>query len=116
MLQIEDYLKAGSIAGEVRENTRRKNWIGSTLEDICLIGFASPNFTNFSAVHFFGSSCFNINIRMFIIMHEFDFDKRIMGTTGFEPATSGTQSPNHTKLDYVPCVDKIMIPHFKHEL
>ena len=24
MLQIEDYLKAGSIAGEVRENVRRK--------------------------------------------------------------------------------------------
>ena len=35
MLQIEDYLKAGSIAGEVRENVRRKNWIGFTLEDIC---------------------------------------------------------------------------------
>ena len=35
MLQIEDYLKAGSIAGEVRENIRRKNWIGFTLEDIC---------------------------------------------------------------------------------
>ncbi len=34
-MQIEDYLKAGSIAGEVRENTRRKNWVGSTLEDIC---------------------------------------------------------------------------------
>ena len=35
MLQIEDYLKAGSIAGEVRENVRRKDWIGFTLEDIC---------------------------------------------------------------------------------
>ena len=34
-MQIEDYLKAGSIAGEVRENVRRKDWIGSTLEDIC---------------------------------------------------------------------------------
>jgi len=34
-LQIEDYLKAGSIAGEVRENVRRKDWVGSTLEDIC---------------------------------------------------------------------------------
>ncbi|SVA05760.1 uncharacterized protein METZ01_LOCUS58614 [marine metagenome] len=39
-----------------------------------------------------------------------------MGTAGFEPATSGTQSPNHTKLDYVPCVDRIMIPNFKHEV
>jgi len=35
VLQIEDYLKAGSIAGEVRENVRRKDWIGVTLEDIC---------------------------------------------------------------------------------
>jgi len=34
-LQIEDYLKAGKIAGEVRENVRKKNWIGSTLEEIC---------------------------------------------------------------------------------
>ena len=34
-MQIENYLKAGSIAGEVRENVRRKNWIGFTLEDIC---------------------------------------------------------------------------------
>ncbi len=25
-----------------------------------------------------------------------------MGLTGFEPATSGTQSPNHTKLDHNP--------------
>ena len=34
-MQIEDYLKAGSIAGEVRENVRKKNWVGSTLEGIC---------------------------------------------------------------------------------
>jgi len=34
-LQIEDYLKAGKIAGEVRENVRKKNWIGSTLAEIC---------------------------------------------------------------------------------
>ena len=34
-MQIEDYLNAGKIAGEVRENVRKKNWIGSTLEDIC---------------------------------------------------------------------------------
>jgi len=34
-LQIEDYLKAGKIAGEVRENVRKKDWIGSTLEEIC---------------------------------------------------------------------------------
>jgi methionyl aminopeptidase len=34
-LQTEDYLKAGKIAGEVRENVRKKNWIGSTLEEIC---------------------------------------------------------------------------------
>jgi methionyl aminopeptidase len=34
-LQIDDYLKVGKIAAEVRENTRKKNWIGSTLEEIC---------------------------------------------------------------------------------
>ena len=34
-MQTEDYLKAGKIAGEVRENVRKKNWIGSTLEEIC---------------------------------------------------------------------------------
>jgi len=34
-LQIEDYLKAGKIAGDVRENVRKKDWIGSTLEEIC---------------------------------------------------------------------------------
>ena len=34
-MQTEDYLKAGKIAGEVRENVRKKNWVGSTLEEIC---------------------------------------------------------------------------------
>ena len=34
-MQIEDYLKAGKIAGEVRENVRKKNWVGSTLAEIC---------------------------------------------------------------------------------
>ena len=34
-MQIEDYVKAGKIAGEVRENVRQKDWIGSTLEEIC---------------------------------------------------------------------------------
>jgi methionyl aminopeptidase len=34
-MQIEEYLKAGKIAGEVRENVRKKNWIGVTLEEIC---------------------------------------------------------------------------------
>jgi len=34
-LQIEDYLKAGKIAGEVRENVRKKDWVGSTLAEIC---------------------------------------------------------------------------------
>ncbi|MEX2059626.1 MAG: type II methionyl aminopeptidase, partial [Nitrosopumilaceae archaeon] len=33
--QTEDYIKAGKIAAEVRENVRKKNWIGITLEDIC---------------------------------------------------------------------------------
>ena len=34
-MQIEDYIKAGKIAGEVRENVRQKDWIGSTLAEIC---------------------------------------------------------------------------------
>ena len=34
-MQTEDYLKAGKIAGEVRENVRKRNWIGSTLAEIC---------------------------------------------------------------------------------
>ena len=35
LVQIEDYVKAGKIAGEVRENVRQKDWIGSTLAEIC---------------------------------------------------------------------------------
>jgi len=34
-MQVEDYIKVGKIAAEVRENVRKKNWIGITLEDIC---------------------------------------------------------------------------------
>ena len=35
LMQIEDYVKAGKIAGEVRENVRQKDWIGRTLAEIC---------------------------------------------------------------------------------
>jgi len=34
-MQVEDYIKAGKIAAEVRENVRKKNWVGVTLEEIC---------------------------------------------------------------------------------
>ena len=34
-MQIEDYIKAGKIASEVRENVRKKNWVGSTVYEIC---------------------------------------------------------------------------------
>jgi methionyl aminopeptidase len=34
-MNLESYLKAGKIASEVRENTRRKNHVGSTLLQIC---------------------------------------------------------------------------------
>ncbi|HEY7366970.1 MAG TPA: type II methionyl aminopeptidase, partial [Nitrosopumilaceae archaeon] len=34
-MQLEDYVKAGKVAAEVRENVRKKNWIGATLEQIC---------------------------------------------------------------------------------
>ncbi len=35
LLQLEDYIKAGKIAAEVRENVRKKNWIGKTVYEIC---------------------------------------------------------------------------------
>lgn len=34
-MKIEDYITAGKIAAEVRENARKKNWIGATLFEIC---------------------------------------------------------------------------------
>jgi len=34
-LQLQDYINAGKIASDVRENARRKNHVGSTLEEIC---------------------------------------------------------------------------------
>lgn len=34
-LQLEDYIKAGKIAAEVREMVREKNWIGKTVYEIC---------------------------------------------------------------------------------
>jgi len=34
-VQIEDYIKAGKIAGEVREKVRETNWVGKTVFEIC---------------------------------------------------------------------------------
>ena len=34
-MQIEDYQKAGKIAGEVREMVRVKDWVGKTVYEIC---------------------------------------------------------------------------------
>ena len=34
-LNLEDYIKAGKIASEVREIVRVKNWIGKTVYEIC---------------------------------------------------------------------------------
>ena len=34
-MQLEDYVKAGKIASEVREMVRSKNWIGKTVYEIC---------------------------------------------------------------------------------
>jgi len=34
-MQIEDYVKAGKIASEVREIVRAKDWIGKTVFDVC---------------------------------------------------------------------------------
>ena len=32
---LEDYIKAGKIAGEVRENVRKTDWVGKTVYEIC---------------------------------------------------------------------------------
>ncbi|MEM2785766.1 MAG: type II methionyl aminopeptidase [Candidatus Nitrosotenuis sp.] len=34
-MQIDDYIKAGKIAAEVRELARKKDWVGKTLYEIC---------------------------------------------------------------------------------
>ena len=34
-MQVEDYIKAGKIASEVREMVRAKNWVGKTVFEIC---------------------------------------------------------------------------------
>jgi methionyl aminopeptidase len=34
-LQIDDYVKAGKIASQVRELARKKDWVGKTLYEIC---------------------------------------------------------------------------------
>ena len=34
-MQIDDYVKAGKIASQVRERARAKNWVGKTLYEIC---------------------------------------------------------------------------------
>lgn len=34
-MKIEDYVTAGKIAAEVRENARKKNWVGVSLFEIC---------------------------------------------------------------------------------
>ena len=34
-MEISDYIQAGKIAGEVRENTRKKDWVGKTVFEIC---------------------------------------------------------------------------------
>ena len=34
-MQNEDYIKAGTIAAEVREKVRNKDWVGKTVYEIC---------------------------------------------------------------------------------
>ena len=34
-MTFEDYIKAGKIAGEVRENVRKTDWVGKTVYEIC---------------------------------------------------------------------------------
>jgi len=32
---FDEYIKAGKIAGEVRENVRKTDWVGKTVYEIC---------------------------------------------------------------------------------
>ena len=34
-MEFDDYIQAGKIAGEIRENVRRTDWIGKTVYEIC---------------------------------------------------------------------------------
>ena len=34
-MAYDDYIKAGKIAGEVRENVRKTDWVGKTVYEIC---------------------------------------------------------------------------------
>ena len=34
-MALDDYIKAGKIAGEVRENVRKTDWVGKTVYEIC---------------------------------------------------------------------------------
>jgi methionyl aminopeptidase len=34
-MEFDDYIKAGKIAGEVRENVRKTDWVGKTVFEIC---------------------------------------------------------------------------------
>jgi methionyl aminopeptidase len=34
-MEFDDYIKAGKIAGEIRENVRQTNWVGKTVFEIC---------------------------------------------------------------------------------
>ena len=34
-MEFNDYIQAGKIAGEVRENVRKTDWIGKTVFEIC---------------------------------------------------------------------------------
>ena len=34
-MAYDDYIKAGKIAGEVRENVRNTDWVGKTVYEIC---------------------------------------------------------------------------------
>ena len=48
--EFESYKKAGKIAGEVRENVRKKNWIGNTKKGGSEYPFHLPPHFNFSDI------------------------------------------------------------------
>ena len=52
-----------------------------------------------------------VNILFQVPLNSLIKPEKMVGTAGFEPATSGTQNPNHTKLDYVPMSNKILFPN-----
>ena len=55
LMQIEDYIKAGKIAGEVRENVRKKDWKKSRPRSVITIevGIRTANLNDATIIDLF---------------------------------------------------------------